>query len=581
MGTVGINFGAATSGSGFDVAITVASIVANLKAVETPWTTQVTRLKAQDTAFTSIGTDLATLSSSLQALTDFQGVMASKLGSSSDTNIVSLGAAGPTAVAGSHTIVVSQLAQTSSRYSDPVPTSDTLSGALTIQVGSGPATTVPAVSRTSDTLSKYAAAINLADIGVSARVISDTSGSRLSIVSNTSGAAGQITITSGGTTSSSTAPTTAAASVAPTATIPASNTFTLLTSSSKLSGTFTYSVGSGATGSVDLGFTPLSLSDTANALNADTGFAAAGLTATVDGAKLVVTGYTDASGAATIVTAASSLTTTTPAATYGALTDTTATTTGVAVKLNIGLDGQNAKLTVDGLAIESASNMVTGAIPGVSFQLLSSDPLTEVQIQIANDNSTVHAAFTNLVTAYNAVLQDIKTQEAKDSSGNAEPLFGNTVISQMQSALSLALTSGTASGTVSSLYQMGISVNRDGTLQLNGDTLNAELNSNYADVVGFLQNAGRFGQNLASTLDHLGNSSPAGAISLALAANSSQETLLNDNVAAEDALIASKQATLTNQLNLANEVLQAIPRQLNEVDELYSAMTGYNTNSPG
>ena len=119
MGTVGINFGAATSGSGFDVATTVASIVANLKAVETPWTTQVTSLKAQDTAFTSIGTDLATLSSSLQALTDFQGVMASKLGSSSNTNILSLGAAGPTSVAGSHTIVVSQLAQTSSRYSDP------------------------------------------------------------------------------------------------------------------------------------------------------------------------------------------------------------------------------------------------------------------------------------------------------------------------------------------------------------------------------------------------------------------------------------------------------------------------------
>ena len=141
METVGINFGSATSVAGFDVTSTVASITANLKAVETPWTTQLTHLKAQDTAFTSIGTDLAALSTSLQALTDFQGVTATKLGSSSDTSILSLGTAGPTATSGSHTVVVTQLAQASSEYSDPVPTSDILSGALTIHVGTGSATT--------------------------------------------------------------------------------------------------------------------------------------------------------------------------------------------------------------------------------------------------------------------------------------------------------------------------------------------------------------------------------------------------------------------------------------------------------
>jgi len=204
MGTVGINFGAATSGTGFDVTSTVASIVANLKAVETPWTAQLTSLKAQDTAFTSIGTDLATLSTSLQALTDFQGVTATKLGSSSDTNILSLGTAGPTAASGSHNVVVTQLAQASSEYSDPVPTSDSLSGALTIQVGSGAATTIPVVSGTSDTLQTYASAINLAGIGVTASVISDTTGSRLAIVSDTSGLAGQLTITPGGSTSAAT-----------------------------------------------------------------------------------------------------------------------------------------------------------------------------------------------------------------------------------------------------------------------------------------------------------------------------------------------------------------------------------------
>jgi flagellar hook-associated protein 2 len=577
MGTVGINFGAATSGTGFDVTTTVASIVANLKAVETPWTTQLTSLKAQDTAFTSIGSDLATLSTSVQALTDFQGVMASKLGSSSNTNILSLGTAGPTAVAGSHTIVVNQLAQTSSEYSDPVPASDILSGALTFQVGSGAASTIPVVSGISDTLSTYAAAINLADIGVKASVISDATGARLAIVTTTSGSAGQLTITAGGSTTSETAATAAAASVAPTATVAATNTFTLPTSASRLSGTFSYSVGSGGSGTVNLGASLLSLGDTAGVLNADSGFVAAGLTATVDGAKLVITGATDASGAATIVTNKSSLTTTTPAATYAALTDTTAGTASLAVKMNTGLSGQNAKLTVDGLDIETNSNTISGAIPGVSFQILSSDPSTKVQVQIANNNSSVETAFSSFVTAYNAVVKDIKTQEGNDSSGNPEPLFGNTVISQLQSSLSLALTSGKASGTVNSLYQVGISVNQDGTLKLDTNALDAGLNSHYADVVGFLQNAASFGQNLSTILDNLGSSTPTGAITLALAADKSQEAIFNNDVTAQDALIANKQANLTAELNTANEILQAIPRQLNEVNQLYSAMTGYNT----
>ena len=46
MGTVGLNFGSPTSGTGFDVSSTVASIVGNLKNVETPWNSQLTALNS-------------------------------------------------------------------------------------------------------------------------------------------------------------------------------------------------------------------------------------------------------------------------------------------------------------------------------------------------------------------------------------------------------------------------------------------------------------------------------------------------------------------------------------------------------
>jgi flagellar hook-associated protein 2 len=580
MGAVGINFGAATSGAGFDVTTTVASIVANLQQVETPWNSQLTTLKADDTALTSIGTDLGNLSTSLQALTNFDGVTAEKEGSSSDTDVLTLTSAGPTATAGSHTVIVSKLAQTASDYSDPIAAGDTISGALTLQVGAGTATTIPAISGASDTLATYAAAINAAGIGVTASVISDASGSRLSLVSDTSGSLGGLTVTQGGTAAATTSATTAASDVAPTASVAAANTFTLPSSVSSLSGTFSYRVGGGGGGSgtVDLGSTPLSLTATAGALNSDAGFLSAGLYASVSGANLVITGATDSTGAATINTTASALTTATPAATYGALAD--VTNPASTLEINTGLTAQDAALSVDGISIDSASNTVSTAIPGVTFQLLSAST-TPVQVEVTNDNADVETAFATFVAAYNTVLGDLTTQEGNTSTGTPEPLYGNSIVSQLQSALSVALTTGAASGSVSSLDQLGITVSNTGTLTLDNSTLDALLNSNYSDVVGFLQNTGSFGQTLSSSLDNLGSSSPTGAITLALAADSSQETTFNDDVTAQNALIATQQASLTTELNTANQVLQAIPQQLDEVNELYSALSGYNTSTAG
>jgi flagellar hook-associated protein 2 len=674
MGAVGINFGAATSGTGFDVATTVASVVANLTAVETPWTTQLTSLKADDTALTSIGTDLSALSTSLTALTDFEGVMSEKEGSSSDSNVLTLTSASSTASAGDHTVVVTQLAQTASDYSDSITSTDTISGALTIQVGTGTPTTIPVVSGTSDTLATYAAAINLAGIGVTASIISDTSGSRLSLVSDTSGAGGALTITTGGTgidsvastatvaatstltlgaatnelsgtfsyaigggtavaidlgttplsltataaalnadtgfsaslvasvsgsslvitggtgaagsasidttgssltttVPSTTGTTAAAVSVDPTSSIPATNTFTFGAATDELSGTFSYAIGGGAAATVNLGTTPLSLTATAAALNADTGFSAS-LTATVSGSSLVITGAEDSTGAASIDTTASTLTTTTPTLTYASLAD--VTTPASTLNINTGLTAQDASLTVDGITGDYASNTVSTAIPGVTFQLLSKSS-TPVQVEIVNDTTDVETAFSTFVAAYNTVLGDLTTQEGNTSTGTSEPLYGNSIISTLQSALSLALTTGTASGSVSNLYELGISVSNTGTLSLDNSTLDSILNSNYSDVVGFMQNSGSFGQALTTTLDYLGSTSPMGAITLALAADTTQETTFNADITAQNTLIATQQASLTTELNTANQLLQAIPQQLDEMNELYSAMTGYDT----
>jgi flagellar hook-associated protein 2 len=46
-------------------------------------------------------------------------------------------------------------------------------------------------------------------------------------------------------------------------------------------------------------------------------------------------------------------------------------------------------------------------------------------------------------------------------------------------------------------------------------------------------------------------------------------------------MISAQQVSLTAELNRANQIMQQLPSQLEGVNELYSAITGYNQNSGG
>jgi flagellar hook-associated protein 2 len=453
MATVGLSFGSATSGQGFDVTTTVTQIQAAEQAIETPWQNQLTALQAQDAVFTAMGTDLSTLSTSLQALTDFNGKFAEKEGSSSNTNLLSLTSASSTAAAGSHTVVISQLAQTSSDVSSVVANaSDTLTGDLIIQ-----GTTFTATPG-NDTLAGLVSAINSAAIGVTAGVITDSSGSRLSIVSGTGGAAGQL------------------------------------------------------------------------------------------------------------------------ASITGTLSD---STSGGSISFTTGQPGQDAIMQVDGIQVTSASNTVTNAIPGVTFQLISKDTSTPVQVQITDNTTDIATAVGNFVSAYNTVIGDINVQEANNSSGTPSPLFGSPILAQLQSGITGSLFAGSASGSINNMTQLGITMNNDGTLTLAADTLSSVLNSNLSDVAGFFENTGSFGQTMTATLNNLGTQAPNGAIYLSQQQNAAQESSLNADITNENAILSAQKTQLTDELNTANQILQSIPSQLNQVNEMYSAITGYNTGNGG
>ncbi|HZS72159.1 MAG TPA: flagellar filament capping protein FliD [Candidatus Acidoferrum sp.] len=193
--TSGLSLNGSTSlGQGIDVQQFVTLALSGDQANITNLQNTQSILNAQTTALAKITADLNNLQSAVFALNDPLGAVASQTATSSNSNVLGATAAS-SAVPGVHTVVVTSLATTSSYYSDPVTTSSTplATGSFQFQVGANGPVTVT-VDSTNNTLDGLAAAINNLGAGVRASVITDANGARLALVSETTGASGDITV---------------------------------------------------------------------------------------------------------------------------------------------------------------------------------------------------------------------------------------------------------------------------------------------------------------------------------------------------------------------------------------------------
>ena len=559
MGTVGLSFGSPMSGAGFNVSSTVASIVSNLQNVETPWKSQLTSLQSQDTVLSSLGTLFSNLSNDMSALTDFQGVLAQKTGSSSDTNVLQLTSASSSASAGTHTVVVNTLAQTSSGYMTVIPSaSDTLSGSMTIQVGSGAAKVIT-LGSTNNTLSGLAAAINASGAGVTASVLTDSAGSRLSLVSGTSGANGNLTIS--------------ASSIAD-------------TSNSNAALSYTSSVtGSDASLVVD-GVTLSSASNTVSNLIPGVTFQLLSTSSAGSQVQVVIGNYNTG-----VESAVGSM-----VSDYNALISAINTQHGndssgnpeplfgsptlslLQQQLLGSLNTQNPNGYLDPIA--NSADTLSGSM---TIQVGSGTPQS---VMLNSTDNTL----SGLASAINSASMGVTANIVTDSSGSRLVLVSGTAGSAgaltVTSAItdittSTALNYNASSSDISSLTSLGISVNNNGSLTLDTTSLDSLLNTDFNGVVGFFQNANSWGTTFSNTLSNAGTGSATGVLKLAQNANSTIESNLNVDVSREEALISVQQKSLTAELNSANEILQGLPSQLLSVNEIYSAISGYNQNQNG
>jgi len=426
--------------TGIDVTAAVNSILYADRAPERGWQAQQATLASQTSAINQLESEASSLSDALAALQSPTGALGSALATSSNSDLLTATAADGTATS-NNTVIINNLATAGSWYSAAASSSSATlaTGSISITVGSTTTSIATGSGNPGDNLTDLAAYINSQSLGVTANVVTDSTGARLALTSTVTGSAGDFSIASGG-----------------------------------------------------------SLSFTRSAT------------------------------------------------------------------------GTDASLTVDGVPVTSSSNTVTGAISGVTLNLLGASPGTVINLDIAPDTDSITTAVNNYVTAYNTLISDVNTQIGYDATTQtAGVLQSDSVAQQLQSALLASTNYNAGSGTYPTLDSLGITTNTDGTLTLDSTQLATALQNNPSAVGAFFQGTALngFANSLTSSLN-LYTDPTQGAFTIDLQSIASENQDLTNQTNTLELYLSSQQTILTAQYNAADIAIQQLPEQIKQIQAL-------------
>ncbi|MEM6301914.1 MAG: flagellar filament capping protein FliD [Pseudomonadota bacterium] len=176
------------------------------------------------------------------------------------------------------------------------------------------------------------------------------------------------------------------------------------------------------------------------------------------------------------------------------------------------VEAQDASFSINGLALTSDSNVVNNVVDGVNLTL-SQTTDAAATVTISENTGAVRSSIESFVSSFNnfaSVAGNLTSYNAE--SQIAGPLQGDftarSIVNQIRAAL--ADTADGFNGPFSTLAELGITTQADGTLSINDSTLDAALEDNFdavAAVFARVGNASDSGVRFESATDSTQNRS--------------------------------------------------------------------------
>jgi flagellar hook-associated protein 2 len=259
-------------------------------------------------------------------------------------------------------------------------------------------------------------------------------------------------------------------------------------------------------------------------------------------------------------------------------------TLGLSTASNTIQAAQDASLTVGGVPITSATNLVSNAIPGVSLAI--TQPTTQAAtITIASNTSAVATQIQAFVTAYNAVVTAGHTD-----AGFGTVLATNTLLQGDEAVRStldqlsqlVAQQVPGATGTYDNLGSVGVELNDDGTLSFDQSAFTAAMQADPTSVTNLFASASDSSSGIMSSINSTINSltDPTdGAITAELDSFSSRNTELTSQISTLQIQVTSYQTQLQAEFTAMNTQLEQYKNESSALTEAFDASTGTSNSS--
>lgn len=150
---------------------------------------------------------------------------------------------------------------------------------------------------------------------------------------------------------------------------------------------------------------------------------------------------------------------------------------GMALDDGTEIQGKDAKLDVNGVAITSDSNQVEEAIQGTTLSLTDTGEST---VTVARDEESIRGAITGFVDSYNdmkSTTADLTSFSSEDGETQAGDLLGDSTTRMAESRLRSTMTESVGEDGLQTLEDVGISMNVDGELEIDDEQLDEALST--------------------------------------------------------------------------------------------------------
>ncbi|KKL70681.1 hypothetical protein LCGC14_2102510, partial [marine sediment metagenome] len=169
------------------------------------------------------------------------------------------------------------------------------------------------------------------------------------------------------------------------------------------------------------------------------------------------------------------------------------------------ITAENATLTVNGIDIVSQTNKVEDAIQGVTLTLTEVD---SASLSLDRDTVAITKTIEKFVKAYNNLQENVSSLSSFDQDTDVTgTLLGESTLRSVQVQLRSVLSEGVGNGALGTLSDVGITLQLDGSLEIDEDAL-AEIVENQGGALsnffaGLSLSEDGLADNLGDKLDNI------------------------------------------------------------------------------